>query len=108
MRRVKRNNMRIIRYIFTGVILLLGVGFACLNAEIVQVNFYIKTYQLPLSLLLVLILGLGMIIGFLGFGGQYYRLKRESGRLKSQLKSVEQEVSQLRMMPLKNDTLEAK
>ena len=95
--------MRIIRYFLTGLILLIGIGFACLNAEAVDVNFYVQTYRLPLSLLLVLVLGLGMLIGFVGLGGQYCRLRRENGHLKSQLKSVEQEVSQLRMMPLKND-----
>lgn len=95
--------MRIIRYFFTGLILLLGIGFACLNAEMVSVNFYIRTYELPLSLLLVLIFGFGMLIGFLGVGCSYCRLKKETRQLKHHLKSVEQEVSQLRMMPLKND-----
>ena len=95
--------MRVIRYFLTGLILLLGVGFACLNAEMVSVNFYIRTYQLPLSLLLVLIFGFGMLIGLLGLGGSYCRIRKENGQLKSRLKSVEQEVSQLRMMPLKNN-----
>lgn len=95
--------MRSIRYFLTGLFLLLGIGFSCLNAEVVNVNLYFQVYQLPLSLLLVLVLGIGIFVGLLGVSARVFQLRIKNSHLKNQLKSVEQEVSHLRMMPLKNN-----
>lgn len=95
--------MQIIRYFFIVLILFLGVSFACLNAEMVNVDLYFTVYHLPLSLLLVLILGLGILVGFFAFEFKYLSLYSKNKQLQNQLKSVEQEVSNLRIIPLKND-----
>lgn len=95
--------MRIISYFFMIVILLLGISFACLNAEAVTVNLYVKSYQLPLSLLLVIVLGIGMAAGFFVVGFKYLSLKQENWTLKHRVKLALQEVSNLRAIPLKND-----
>jgi putative membrane protein len=82
------------------------VGFACLNAESIEVNVYFYTYHLPLSLLLVLILGFGILVGFLGLSRQLLRCSFENVHLKSQLKVFEKEVSQLRMIPIEDHRYE--
>jgi putative membrane protein len=95
--------VRSLRYFLAGLILLLGISFACLNAELVNINLYFQIYQLPLSLLLILVLGLGMLVGLLGICAKNFQLRIKNTHLKNQLKSLEQEVSHLRMMPLKNN-----
>lgn len=96
-------NVRSLRYFLIGLILLLGISFSCLNAESININLYFQIYQLPLSLLLVFVLGIGMLVGLLGASTKNFQLRIKNTHLKNQLKSIEQEVSHLRMIPLKNN-----
>lgn len=95
--------MRIIRYCFMGLILLMGITFACLNPSWVDVDIYLKIYHLPLSLLIVLMLAIGFLMGFCLFQGRYLAVKRSNSALRSRLYVLEQEVANLRTIPLKND-----
>ncbi len=95
--------MRIITYLFLTVIILLGVTFACLNAEPVAINYYIGNGKLPLSLLLVLVLISGCVLGLLGGVIPYLKVKHANRHLRNRLKLVEAEVCNLRAIPLKND-----
>lgn len=94
--------MRILSYLFTLFLILLGVTFACLNAEPVFVNFYIGTSKVPLSLLLVLALIFGVGMGLLASIIFYLKLKGKNKRLRQRLRLAEEEVSNLRAIPVKN------
>ena len=94
--------MRILNYLLIFLLVLFGISFACLNAELVKINLYIGTFSMPLSLLLILILGLGLILGMLIMLFKFIRLKRENSKLKSRVKLAEKEVSNLRSIPLKD------
>lgn len=94
--------MRIISSIFMLLIVLVGVSFACLNAQDVAINLYLTQLKLPLSLLLVLVLGLGMLVGYLIIGFKVLRLKRENSRLRGKVNLAEKEVENLRAIPLKD------
>ncbi|WP_419421075.1 lipopolysaccharide assembly protein LapA domain-containing protein [Legionella sp. D16C41] len=89
----------IILYLF---LILLGISFAALNAASVQVNFYVATLTIPISLLIALTLGVGFFIGFLLFLYRYWRLKLECFKVRNQLKITETEIKNLRTMPLKD------
>lgn len=95
--------MRIIRYFLIVLILLAGIGFASLNAEMINIDLYVNVYHLPLSLCLVLVLGLGIFLGSLVFGWKFLTLRSENRQLKNRLTLTEKEVSGLRMIPLKHD-----
>lgn len=94
--------MRVISYLFMLFLILLGVTFACLNAEPVLINFYVGTGKVPLSMLLVFALifgvGLGLLAGFI----LYLKLKSKNARLRQRLNLAEKEVSNLRSIPVKN------
>lgn len=94
--------MRILITIFYLVLILLGVSFAALNASSVQVNFYISTLKMPISVLMTLMLGIGIIIGFFLFLFRYWRLKAEHRKLKNQLRLTEKEIKNLRSIPLQD------
>ena len=92
--------MRVISYIFSILLIIIGVTFATLNAETVKINFYISELNLPLSLVIVLSIAIGLLIGIL-FGIIWYmRQRREIARLKNKLKVSETEVNNLRNVPL--------
>ena len=92
--------MRIFIITFYILLILVGVSFAALNATSVQVNFYISTLKMPISVLMTLMLGIGMLIGFVLFLASYWRLKVEHHKVKHQLKLTEKEIKNLRAIPL--------
>lgn len=94
--------MRLFLIIFYVILIILGVTFAALNASSVQVNFYFSTLTMPISVLMTIMLGIGLILGFCLFFMRYWRLKMDYSRLKSQLKLTEKEIQNLRSIPLKN------
>lgn len=94
--------MRLVMIVFYIILILLGVSFAALNASSVQINLYFTKLSMPISMLMTVMLGLGLLLGFLIFLCRYWRLKVEHLRLKNQLKLTEKEIKNLRTMPLKD------
>lgn len=94
--------MRIVLTVFYVFLILLGISFAALNAASVQVNLYFTKLVLPISVLITVMLGLGVCVGFLLFLGRYWRLKAEHRRISNQLKLTEKEIKNLRSIPIQN------
>lgn len=94
--------MRVLILVVYLLLIILGVSFAALNATSVQVNFYIKTLSMPVSVLIAMMIGLGILIGFFLFMVRYWRLKVECRRIRNQLKLTEKEIKNLRSIPLQN------
>ena len=94
--------MRVVMVLFYLLLMLRGVSFAALNAGSVQVNFYVTTISMPVSVLMTLMLGMGLLIGFLLFIFRYWRLKVQLNKIKNQLQLTEKEITNLRNIPLKD------
>ncbi len=94
--------MRIVMTILYLVLILVGVSFAALNASYVQVNFYFSTLKMPVSVLMTMMLGVGLLLGFLLFLWRYLRLKSEHRKIKNQLRLTEKEIKNLRAIPLQD------
>ncbi len=92
--------MRMIMMMLYLVFILIGVSFSVLNAASVVINFYFATISIPVSVLIILMLGVGLLIGFFIASFRYWRLKSECRRLKNQLKLTEQEIKNLRTIPV--------
>ena len=84
------------------LVILLGLGFAQINADEVTLHYYFNSITVPLSLLLALTLGLGVLLGLLASTAAIYRVRRENSRLRRQMKLREEELSNLRSIPLKD------
>lgn len=95
--------MRIITTIILLLIILLGITFASLNSAPVVVNYYLGSCTLPLSLLLVFVLGCGALLGMLANLPILIRLKRENMSHTHRIKLIEKELANLRASPL-NET----
>lgn len=96
--------MRLIKLMFLLIITLLGVSFSCLNASMVNVNLYVMTYEIHLSILLVCTLGIGILIGCLFMSTVYLKLKAENLNIKNKVKWADKEINNLRSLPIKNET----
>lgn len=94
--------MRIFMTIFYLLLILIGVSFAALNAASVQINLYFTTLTLPISVLMTIMLGIGILLGFLIFIYRYFRLKADYRSVKNQLKLTEKEIKNLRSIPLQD------
>ncbi len=94
--------MRLLMLVLYIVLIIIGVSFAALNASSVEVNFYFKTVSMPTSVLMTIMLGVGVLIGFLLFVGRYWRLKNEYRKISNQLRLTEKEIKNLRSIPLQD------
>ena len=92
--------MKIFLRIFYIFLITLGISFAVLNSHPTIVNIYLVKFTLPLALLIILILAVGVSIGSLVMTKRYWRVKRQCSKLKSQLNVMEQELKNLRVMPV--------
>ncbi|MCR9191538.1 MAG: LapA family protein [Gammaproteobacteria bacterium] len=84
------------------LLILLGVSFAALNATSVEVNLYVTKLVLPISVLVIVMLGIGVCLGFLMFLYRYWRLKADHRKIANQLKMTEREIKNLRSIPLQD------
>ena len=95
--------MRIFFYIILLLVVLFGLTFASLNSTPVVLNYYLGTKQFVLSVLLVIAFGLGIIVGAIFTLFPILKLKRDNRRLRSRIKIAEQEVDNLRSIPIKGE-----
>lgn len=86
------------------LVLLIGAGitFTVLNPQRVSLNYLMGSLELPLALLVVAILALGAVLGLLVAGFLVLRLKRDNRRLRRASRQAEQEVANLRSLPIKD------
>lgn len=94
---------RIIGYVILLLILLLVLFFTLLNADVVNIHYHFGELQQPLSVVILVSLLLGAVLGIAASLGIIIRHRRELSRLKRQIKNTETEVANLRNMPIKDD-----
>ncbi|MEM9242640.1 MAG: lipopolysaccharide assembly protein LapA domain-containing protein [Pseudomonadota bacterium] len=94
--------MKLISYIIILVIVVFGTMFAMLNSKTVDFNYYFGNVTVALSLLLAISLFLGVLLGGgIGFI-RVITLRLKIRRLRRKLKNAEQEVKNLRDIPIKD------
>ena len=93
---------RVFSLILIAILVLLGLAFAVVNSKPVELNYFLASREVPLAMVLVLTLILGALMGIVFSLGLVIRLKRETLRLRRRIQQTEQEVVNLRTMPLKD------
>lgn len=73
--------VRLVSFIAFIVVALLGVTFAILNSDIVSIHYYLGTQRMPLSVLMLIALVVGVVIGLGACLPMVLRLKMEIRRL---------------------------
>jgi putative membrane protein len=95
--------MRVLKLVVIIIIMMLGASFAVLNAEPVRFNYYFDSTELPLSLIVTTALGTGVLLGILSGFGLVVGLKRQNVTLKRRSRLVNEEIRNLRNLPLKEE-----
>ena len=80
-----------------------GLAFHLANDQLITLNYYLGSFDLPVSLVLVLAICIGALMGILACIPVYLRLKRENIRLNRQVTVNEKELNNLRVIPVKDN-----
>ena len=94
--------MKIVYIGFWLILFIVGIVFAVLNTESVQLSYYFGKIHLPVSLVLSIALLLGACLGGLASLGAVLRTRHEMSRLKKQAEITEKEVLNLRAIPIRD------
>ena len=95
--------LRLVYISLTLFIIIFGVVFAVLNAQNVQLNYYLGAVELPLSLVLVLAMIIGAILGIFSSLSFIIGSRRSASKLKRSVEVAEKEIVNLRNIPIKNE-----
>lgn len=98
--------MKIVSLLIVLLLIIFGISFALLNANIVTLNYYFGTIKMSLSLLLVLTLGLGILIGFIVSLWSILKNKNQNRRLKNRVRQLEAELAKLKITTPEEGKLE--
>lgn len=92
----------IVNLIIFLLVLTLGLSFAILNAEPVELDYYFGSQRISLSLVVLITLIMGVVAGVVASLGIIIKLKREVSRLRKTSQAVDAELANLRTLPLKD------
>ena len=90
------------KILFLFLAFLISVVFTALNPDSIEVNLYVVTLSLPLSVVVVFTLFLGVVLGYLFSLGKRISGRRETKKIARKLESTEKELMRLRQSPLRD------
>ena len=93
---------RLLKVCFFIVIVFMGLIFHIKNDQLVELNYYVNSIPVSLSLVIVLTLCIGALLGVLASLPMILKLKHENARLDRQVKITEKEINNLRVIPVKD------
>jgi putative membrane protein len=92
----------ILKLLILLLVAVIGAALTVVNPEPVRLDLYMVSFQSPLPLILVGALALGGLLGILASLGLILRIKRENLRLRRKAHLAEREISNLRILPIKD------
>jgi putative membrane protein len=94
---------RIFYTIVIAVTLFVGITFAFKNQQAVELRYYFGLeWSGPLSLALLTTLALGVAVGYLASLRMVIRMQRQLVQARKEVRQIEQEVANLRALPIKD------
>ncbi len=93
---------RYINYIFWILIIIIGVTFTGINAHWVYLDYYFGTTHIFLPILLVITMAIGALLGIAAMSQHLMASKLHNRKLHKKLKTCEQEIQNLRNIPLRD------
>ena len=84
-------------------VLLIGIAFAFQNNQAVELNYYFGLkWRGPLSLALLTTFAFGVVAGYLASLRTVVRMQRQLVQARKEIRQIEQEVINLRSLPIKD------
>lgn len=92
---------RLFRLAFYSLVALLALLFALLNSQSTRFNYYFGQADVPLSLMLVMAIALGALLGVFAGLSLVIKAKRQARIERKNAEIAERELAKLRALPLK-------
>lgn len=93
--------MKVVFLIFWSLIIIAGITFATLNSHPVLIRYYFNQTSVALPMLLAWTVFIGFVLGAFAMLPLWLRAKRHARRTKQRIKEIEQELNNLRTIPIK-------
>ena len=85
------------------LVLILGIAFGIQNRQIVELNYYFGlSWSGPVSLALITTFAVGVLAGYLASLRTVVRMQRQLVQARKEIRQIEQEVVNLRSLPIKD------
>lgn len=94
---------RLLLLILFLLLLALGISFAVHNADPITLNYYFGSVTGPLSMVVVISLAVGAVLGVGTSLLLVFSQRRKVARLQRKLNTCEQEIRNLRHLPLRDN-----
>jgi len=91
--------LKLVKFVLAVLFLILGAAFAVLNDQPVELDLYFFLASLPLSLVLLLSMGIGIVLGAIVSTFYFMRLRKENADLRRQTNMARREARNLRKIP---------
>lgn len=96
---------RLIYALFYLMLIVLGLVFASLNQQMVELNYHVGRLPVPLAALVICSIIVGVLISLVICAGSKLKIRIENRKLNKKLSSLEQEVQNLRQASNKSPDL---
>jgi putative membrane protein len=95
---------RLFFLIFTAVLIVVSVVISTYNFDITKINFYLQSYELPLSIIILYSFLAGTVTTSIYLIAIVFSYKRKYREMKISLQNNQEELDNLRRNPLRDGT----
>ena len=95
---------RLFFLIFTSVLVIISVVISTYNFKVTEINFYLQTYELPLSIIILYSFIAGVVTTSIYLIATIFSYKRKYREMKISLQNNQEELDNLRRNPLRDGT----
>jgi putative membrane protein len=86
--------VKIIGALLTLLLIIVGIAFAALNSQVVELNYLVGTKQIPLAAVLLICLAIGVVMSIFLMGFGIIKLKAKNKWLETKLKHAQEQLAQ--------------
>ena len=95
---------RLFFLIFTSILIIISVVISTYNFKVTEINFYLQTYELPLSIIILYSFIEGVVTTSIYLIATIFSYKRKYREMKISLQNNQEELDNLRRNPLRDGT----
>tara|TARA_B100001769_G_scaffold173213_1_gene136555 strand:- start:183 stop:479 length:297 start_codon:yes stop_codon:yes gene_type:complete len=95
---------RLFFLIFTSILIIISVVISTYNSQVTEINFYLQTYELPLSIIILYSFIAGVVTTSIYLIATIFSYKKKYREMKISLQNNQEELDNLRRNPLRDGT----
>ena len=95
---------RLFFLIFTSILIIISVIISTYNFNVTEINFYLQTYELPLSFIILYSFIAGVVTTSIYLIATIFSYKKKYREMKISLQNNQEELDNLRRNPLRDGT----